>query len=77
LSYYVYILCNNRRATLYIGVTSDLARRIAEHKEQIIPGFTKKYNVTNLIYVEFFEDEIHAKEREHQVKNGDERRKLS
>ncbi|MFL5385041.1 MAG: GIY-YIG nuclease family protein [Longimicrobiaceae bacterium] len=49
--YYVYILSNASR-TLYIGVTNDLARRVREHKNKVVPGFTAKYNVTQLVYFE-------------------------
>jgi len=49
-SYYVYILTNKKHGTLYIGVTNDLMRRIYEHKNKIFKGFTKKYNLTKLVY---------------------------
>jgi putative endonuclease len=52
--YWVYILCSKRNGTLYIGLTNDLARRIFEHKEKLIDGFTRNYNVTSLVYVEGF-----------------------
>ena len=50
--YWVYILCSKRNGTLYVGVTNNLLRRIHEHKEHLIPGFTKKYNVTKLVHIE-------------------------
>ena len=50
--YYVYILCSGKNGTLYIGVTNNLSRRIYEHKEEVISGFSKKYNVKKLVYVE-------------------------
>ena len=55
-SHWVYILCSKRNGTLYIGVTNNLLRRVHEHKEHLVPGFTKKYDVTKLVHVEeFFE----------------------
>jgi len=58
-SYWVYILCSQRNGTLYIGITNNLPRRIHEHKEHLVPGFTKKYNVTKLVHVEEF-SEVHS-----------------
>jgi len=58
-TYYVYILASRRNGTLYIGVTGDLGRRVWEHREGLIPGFTKKYGVKMLVYFETFDD-IHA-----------------
>ena len=58
-TYYVYILASKRNGTLYIGVTNNLARRVWEHREGLIPGFTKTYGVKTLVYYETFED-IHA-----------------
>lgn len=55
-SYYVYILSNITNAVLYIGVTNNLERRIYEHKNKLIPGFTKKYNVSKLVYFEEFQE---------------------
>jgi putative endonuclease len=52
---YVYILTNKPYGTLYIGVTSNLQRRLYEHKNQLIPGFTSKYAIHNLVYVNYFE----------------------
>ena len=55
-TYYVYILASDRNGTLYIGVTSNLAQRIFEHKNHLTPGFTSKYDVCKLVYVEKFKD---------------------
>ena len=55
-TYYVYILASRRNGTLYIGVTNNLARRMWEHKEGVVPGFTKKYDVKTLVYYETFND---------------------
>jgi putative endonuclease len=52
--YYVYILASQRNGTLYIGVTNDLRRRIFEHKNKIIKGFTAKYNIDKLVYWEVY-----------------------
>ena len=65
---WVYILSNKSR-TLYLGVTSDLQRRIFEHKHKLIDGFTKKYNLTSLVYVETFNNMRDAVQREKQLKN--------
>ncbi len=66
---WIYILSNKTRTTLYIGVTSNLRRRIAEHSEHKGSTFTQKYNVTNLIYFEEFPDINQAIAREKQLKN--------
>ena len=55
-SYYVYIITNKKDGTLYIGVTSDLLRRIHEHKNKLVEGFSKKYNLTKLVYYEETDD---------------------
>jgi|ERR1035437_2542853 putative endonuclease len=70
-----YILANDRNSVLYTGVTNDLARRIAEHKAKIIPGFTKRYNVEKLVYFELFEDATNAIAREKQIKAGSRKKK--
>jgi putative endonuclease len=66
--YYVYILSSVTK-TLYIGVTNDIARRMQEHKEGLIPGFTQKYKVDRLVYLEQTEDVKAAITREKQFKN--------
>ena len=67
-SYYVYIVTNKRNGTLYIGVTSNLIRRINEHKNKLIQGFTNKYNLTKLVYYEETDDVTIAIEREKRMK---------
>ncbi len=67
-SYYVYILASQRNGTLYIGVTNDLIRRVYEHKHGVVDGFTKKYGVHRLVYVEETNDIGAAIEREKQLK---------
>jgi putative endonuclease len=66
--YYVYILTNNSK-TLYIGVTNNLARRIYEHRNKLVEGFTKKYNLTKLVYIEKHSSIETAIRREKQLKN--------
>lgn len=63
-NHYVYILASKKNGTLYIGVTTDLVRRIFEHKNKTIEGFTSKYNVHNLVYYEHYEDYEQAAHRE-------------
>ena len=67
--YYVYILANKRNGTLYIGITSGLKKRIYEHKNNLVEGFTKKYKIHNLVYYEETSDVMSALEREKQLKN--------
>ena len=66
--HYVYILASKRNGTLYIGVTNNLLRRVNEHKSNIIAGFTKKYNVHNLVYYEVHNGIHAAMTREKQMK---------
>ena len=65
---YVYILASKRNGTLYIGVTADLPRRLLEHQTGAIEGFTKKYGVHRLVYMEPFELMTNAITREKQLK---------
>jgi putative endonuclease len=74
--YYVYILASKRNGTLYIGVTNDLARRVSEHKSDIIEGFTKKYRVHTLVYYEEYSAVNAALEREKQLKKWNRKWKL-
>ena len=64
----IYILASKRNGTLYTGVTSNLVARIWQHKEKLVEGFTKKYNVCLLVYFEMFESMDVAIEREKQIK---------
>ena len=66
--YYVYILASKRNGTLYIGVTNDLRRRIYEHKQKMVDGFTKKYNIDKLVYYEQTNSAYDAIQREKQLK---------
>ena len=64
----VYILTNQSHSTLYIGVTSDLIKRVFQHKNHLVQGFTQKYNVERLVYFEQFEDMENAIKREKTLK---------
>ena len=66
--YYIYIMSNKTDSTLYIGVTNDLERRVAEHRSGAIPGFTQKYHCHKLVYFECFSDVSQAIAREKQLK---------
>ena len=67
-TYFVYILASRRNGTLYIGVTNDLARRMAEHKDGRAESFTRKYGVKTLVYYEVFEEIAAALAREARLK---------
>ena len=66
--YYVYILANRPRGAMYVGVTSDLLRRVWEYKSKAVPGHTKKYGIDRLVYYEVFHDVRMAIAREKQLK---------
>jgi putative endonuclease len=76
-SYYVYILASKRNGTLYIGVTNNLERRIAEHKSGIIKGFTQRYGVNIPVYYEWFTNIEEAIKREKQLKKWNRSWKLN
>mgnify|MGYP003536013535 CR=1 FL=1 len=73
----VYILASDRNGTLYIGVTSNLVKRIWEHKQDLIPGFTQKYGVHRLVYFEVAETMLAAITREKQIKKWNREWKLN
>jgi len=75
--YYIYIITNENNTVLYTGVTNDLRRRIYEHKEELVRGFTRKYNVNKLVYFEIFDDIENARLRENQIKAGSRKNKIS
>jgi putative endonuclease len=66
--YYVYILANRRYGVLYVGLTSDLPRRMSQHKQKAVPGFTQKYGVTRLVYFEEYASITEARAGEHSLK---------
>ena len=69
MSAYVYIVSNKSNTTLYIGVTSNLLKRVYEHKEKFVDSFTKRYNLTKLVYYESYSSIEDAIQREKQLKN--------
>lgn len=73
---YIYIMTNKTHTTLYVGVTSDLIERVYEHRAKLVEGFTKRYNLTELVYYEVYDDIETAIVREKQLKAGSRARKL-
>ena len=73
---FVYILFNKKHGTLYVGVTSNLVKRVYEHKNKFVEGFTKKYGVDKLGYYEVFDNITQAIEREKQLKSGSRQKKI-
>jgi putative endonuclease len=74
--YYVYIMTNKNNTVLYTGITNDLKRRVYEHKEKLVEGFTKKHNINKLVYYEIFEGVELAILREKQIKGGSRAKKI-
>lgn len=74
--YYVYILTNWSNKVLYTGVTNNLERRMYEHKNKLIPGFTEKYNVNKLVYFDSTNDVKNAIAREKQIKGWTRQKKI-
>jgi len=73
---YIYILTNKNNTTLYTGVTSNLPKRVYEHKNKAVDGFTKKYNLDKLVYYEIFDEVATAIAREKQIKAGSRKKKI-
>ena len=73
---YIYILFNRKNGTLYVGATSDLIKRIYQHKNKLIEGFSKKYGVDKLGYYEVYSDIESAIAREKQIKAGSRKKKI-
>lgn len=68
MAYYVYLLASDRNGTLYVGVTNDLVRRVYEHKQKLVRGFTKQYGVHSLVWFEIYDDPVNAIAREKDIK---------
>ncbi len=75
-NYYVYVMASKRNGTLYIGVTGDLIKRVYEHKNNLIEGFTNQYNIHTLVYFEQHQDINQALTREKQLKKWNRKWKL-
>lgn len=74
--YYVYLMTNFTNTVIYTGVTSDIIRRIYEHKNKTTKGFTNKYHVNKLVYYEIFNNINDAITREKQIKSGSRKKKI-
>lgn len=77
MSYYVYVLTNNKHGTFYTGVTNDLKRRVYEHKEGLFEGFSKKHHLKWLVYYETLDDVNEAIRREKRIKKWPRRYKIN
>jgi putative endonuclease len=75
--FFVYILTNKNHSVLYTGVTNDLKKRIFEHREKLVEGFTKRYQITKLVYYEECGDAFGAISREKQIKGGSRQKKVN
>jgi putative endonuclease len=73
---YVYLMTNKNNTAIYTGVTNDLCRRVHEHKEGLVAGFTKKYNIKKLVYYEVADEIEIAIQREKQIKAGSRKKKI-
>lgn len=73
---FIYILFNRKNGTLYVGITNDLIKRIYQHKNKTIEGFTKKYGLDKLGYYEIYDDIKIAIAREKQIKAGSRKKKI-
>jgi putative endonuclease len=74
--YYVYIMTNKNHTVFYVGTSNDLVRRVYQHREKLLEGFTKRYSLTKLVYYEVAETAMAAIEREKQLKAGSRQDKI-
>lgn len=74
-NYFIYILTNKINTVLYTGVTNNLIKRVYEHKNKLVTGFSSKYNINKLVYFEIYNDVNRAIEREKQIKGGSRNKK--
>ncbi len=74
--YFVYLMANKNQSTIYTGVTNNLQRRVYEHRNKLVPGFTASYNLGHLVYYEVFESIEFALAREKQIKAGPRQKKI-
>jgi putative endonuclease len=75
--YYVYLMTNKNNTVIYTGVTSDLKKRVYEHKQKLVKGFTKRYNIEKLVYYEVLDNAYNAISREKQIKAGSRQKKIN
>ena len=75
-AYYIYLMTNKNNNVIYTGITSNLIKRVYEHNNKLIDGFTKKYNIDKLVYFEQFADPESAIAREKQIKAGSRKKKI-
>ena len=68
MAYYVYIVASRRDGATYVGITNDLVRRVYEHRQKAVRSFTSKYNITQLVWFETYDDPVSAISREKQLK---------
>jgi putative endonuclease len=75
--YYVYLLTNQNNTVIYTGVTSNITKRIWEHKNKLVKGFTQRYNIGKLVYYEIYDDSENTIAREKQIKAGSRKSKIN
>ena len=68
MSYYVYLIASRKDGAIYLGVTNNIVRRIYEHRIKAVPGFASRYNITQLVWFEIYDDPISAISREKEMK---------
>ena len=68
MSYYVYLIASRKDGAIYLGVTNNIVRRIYEHRIKAVPGFVSRYNITQLVWFEIYDDPVSAISREKEMK---------